>query len=131
MGICKLDSGVRAYRSTVRIGPHQCGHRTGAVHSSEKHRHAVLKHRLALLESYDSSTAASAVNGHSVVLVTVLGHCQALPYDPVTAFLKDFTEYGQFRSKAPSIARQCSYSLSYLAQNLLIELWLGLHGHCF
>ena len=77
-------------RSTVRIGPHQCGHRTGAVHSTERHWHAVLKHRLALLESYDSSTAVSAVPGHSVVLVTVLGHCQALPYDPVTAFLKDF-----------------------------------------
>ena len=57
--------------------------------SSDKHWHAVLEHCLALLESYDSSTAVSAVTGRSGVRVTVLGHCQALPYDPVTASVKD------------------------------------------
>mgnify|MGYP001800622082 CR=1 FL=1 len=54
--------------STTRIGPHYCGHRTGAV----------LEHCLAPLESYDSSTAVSAVTGRSGVLVTVLGHCHCL-----------------------------------------------------
>ena len=77
------------YSSNARIGPHHWGHRTGAVLSSDKHWHAVLKHCLALLESYDSCTAVSAVTGRSGVLVTVLGHCQALPYDPVTASVKD------------------------------------------
>ena len=57
--------------------------------SSDKHWHAVLEHFLALLESYDSSTAVSAVTGRSGVRVTVLGDCQALPYDPVTAYVKD------------------------------------------
>ena len=61
--------------STARIRPHHCGHKTGAVLSSDKHRHAVLKHCLALLESYDSSTAVTARSG---VLAAVLGHCQAL-----------------------------------------------------
>ena len=39
--------------------------------------------------------------------------------------------HGQLRSSAPSTACQCSHSLSYLAQNLLSELWLGQHGQCF
>ena len=58
--------------------------------SSDKHWYAVLEHCLALLESYDSSTAVivSAVTGRKGVLVTVLGHCNALPYDPVTASVK-------------------------------------------
>ena len=75
--------------SAARIGPHHWRPRTGAVLSSDKHWHAVLKHCLALLESYDSITAFSAVTGRSGVLVTVLGHCQALPYDPVTASVND------------------------------------------
>ena len=66
--------------STACIGPHHCGHWNGAVMSRDKHWHAVLEHCLALLESYDSS---------SCVRFTVLGHYQALPYDPVTAFMKD------------------------------------------
>ena len=73
---------------TARIGPHHCGHRTGAVLSSDKHWHAVLEHCLALLKSYDSSTAASAVTGQIGVRVTVLGHCLALPYDSGTASMK-------------------------------------------
>ena len=79
--------------STARIGPHHCGHRTGAVLSSDKHWHAVLEHCSALLASYDSSNAVSAVTVRSGVLVTVLGHCQALPYDPVTASVKDFYQF--------------------------------------
>ena len=51
--------------STARVGTHNCGHRTGAVLSSDKHWHAVLEHCLALLESYDSRTAVSAVTGCS------------------------------------------------------------------
>ena len=46
---------------TAGIGPHHCGQRTGEVDSSENHWHAVLEHCLALTESYDSSTAVSAV----------------------------------------------------------------------
>ena len=38
-----------------------------------------------MLESYDSSTAVSALTGRSGVQVTVLGHGQVLPYNPVTA----------------------------------------------
>ena len=34
--------------SPARIGPRHCGHRTGAVLSSDKNWHAVLEHRLAL-----------------------------------------------------------------------------------
>ena len=49
-----------------------------------------------LLTPYDSSTAVSAVTGRSGVLVTVLGHCQALPYDPVTASVKDFYQMWKF-----------------------------------
>ena len=75
--------------STACIGPHHCGHWNGAVMSRDKHWHAVLEHCLALLQSYDSSTAVSAVTGRSCVRVTVLGHCQALPYDSVTASMKD------------------------------------------
>ena len=62
---------------------HHCGNRTGAVLNSDKHRHAVLEHCLALLKSYDSSTAVSAVTGR------VVGHCQAPLYDPVTVSVKD------------------------------------------
>ena len=76
--------------STAHIGLHHCGHTTGAVLSSDKHWHAVLEHCFALLESYDSSPAVSAVSGRNGVLVTVLGHCNAMPYDPVTASVKDF-----------------------------------------
>ena len=53
---------------------------------------AVLEHCLALLKTCDSSTAVSAVTCRSGVLVTVLGPCQALPYDPVTASVEDFTK---------------------------------------
>ena len=76
--------------STAHIGPHHCGHRTRAVLSSDKHWHTVLEHCLALLVSYDSSNAVSAVTGRSCVPVTVRGHWQALPYDPVTASVKYF-----------------------------------------
>ena len=103
-----------------------CPHRTGAVLCSDKHWHAVLERCIALLECYDSSTAVSVVTGRS----GVLGHCKALPYDPVTASVKDYTKCGQFRSSAPSTACQCSHSLSYFAQNLNGEHWLWLHGHC-
>ena len=72
--------------STARIGPHHCGHRIGEVLSSDKHWHAVLVLCLVLLDSFDSSTAVSAVTGRSGLQVTVLGHCQALPYDLVTCF---------------------------------------------
>ena len=58
-------------------------------------------HCSALLESYDSSPAVSAVIGQSGVLVTVLGHWQALPYDPVTASVKDFYQMWK-------IPEQCS-----------------------
>ena len=75
--------------STARIGPHHSGQRTGEVLSSDKHWHAVLELCLALLKSYDSGTAVSAVTGHSGVRVTVLSHCQTLPYDSVTASVKD------------------------------------------
>ena len=71
---------VEQCSSIAHIGPHHCSHRTRAVLSSDKYWHAVLEHCLALLQSYDTSTAASAVTGHSGVLVTVLGYCQALPY---------------------------------------------------
>ena len=57
--------------------------------SSDKHWHTVLEHCLALIESYDSSTAVSDVNRRNGVRVTVLGHCQAMHYDPVTASVKD------------------------------------------
>ena len=55
------------------------------------------------------------------VLVTVLGHCQALPYEPVAAYVKDSYQMWQIPN---------SHSLSYLVQNPLSELWLGLHCHC-
>ena len=87
--------------STARIRPPHCGHRTGAVLSSDKNWHAVLEHCLALLESYDSSTAISAATGGSGVWVTVLGHCQALPYDPVIASVKDLYQMWK-------IPEQCS-----------------------
>ena len=38
-----------------------------------------------MLESYDSSTAVSALTGRSDVRFNVLGHGQALPYNQVTA----------------------------------------------
>ena len=96
--------------STARIGPHHCGHRTGAVLSSDKHWHAVLEHCLALLESYDSSTAVSAVTGRSGVWVTVLGHCQALPYDPATASVKDLY---QMRKIPEQCSKHCLPVLSF------------------
>ena len=43
----------------------------------------------------------------------------------VLASQKTFTKKGNFRSSAPSTACQCSHSVSYLAKNLLSELWLG------
>ena len=95
--------------STARIGPHHCGHRTRAVLSSDKHWHTVPEHRLALLESYDSSTAVSAVIGRSGVRVTVLGHCQALPYDPVTASVKELYQMWKF----PEQCCQCLPVLSF------------------
>ena len=98
--MCKLDSGGGAVLSTARIGPHHCGHRTGAVLSSDKHWHAVLEHCLALRESYDSSTAVSAVTGRSGVWVTVPGHCQALPYDPVTASVRDLNQMRKISEQA-------------------------------
>ena len=117
---------VEQCSSTARIGPHHCGHRTGAVLSSDKHWHAELEHCLALHESHDSSTAVSAVTSRSGVRVTVK-HClmtqSLLPW-------KTYTECGKLRSSAPSTACQCSNSLSYLAQNLHSEDWLGLHGQC-
>ena len=85
--------------STARIGLYHCGHRTGAVLSSDEHWHTVLKHCLALLKSYDSCIAVSDLNGRSGVLVTVLGHCQALHYDPVTASVQDLYQCGKFRSR--------------------------------
>ena len=45
-----------------------------------------------MLKSYDSSTAVSALTGRSGVRVTVLGHRQALPYNLVTASMKDLYE---------------------------------------
>ena len=54
--------------STACIRPYHRGHKTGAVLRSGKHWHAVLEQCLALLKSYDSSTAVSAVTGHSGVL---------------------------------------------------------------
>ena len=101
--------------STARIGPHHCGHRTGAVLSSDKHWHAVLEHCLALLESYDSSTAVSAVTGRSGVQVFVLGHCQALLYDPVTASAKKLFQMWK-------IPEQCSkHCLPELSFTLLFS----------
>ena len=97
---------------TARIGLPHCGHESRAALSSDKYFHSVLKHCLALLESYDSSTAVTARSG---VLVAVLGHCQALRCDPVTASVND--SCGRFRSSVPSTACQCLHSLSYLAQN--------------
>ena len=97
---------------TVRIGPHHCGHMTVAVLSSDKHWHTVLEHWLALLGSYDSSTAVSTVTGSSVVRVTVLGHCLAQPCDPVTSSVKDLYQMWKIRSSAPSTACKCSHPLS-------------------
>ena len=77
-------------KCTARVWLHHCGLRSGAVLSSDKHWHAVLDHCSALLDSYDSSTAVSALTGRSSVLVIILGHCQAPPYDRVTAYVKDF-----------------------------------------
>ena len=71
--------------TSARTGPHHCAHKTRAVLRSGKHWHAVLEHCLALLQSYVSVTAVTAVTGRSGVLPTALGHCQALPYDSVTA----------------------------------------------
>ena len=84
---------------------------------------AVLEHCLAQLETCDSSTAVSAVTCRSGVLVTILGHCQALPYD--TASVKDFTKCEKFWSSAPSAARQYSHSVYYLAKDIHSEQWLG------
>ena len=56
--------------STARIGPHHCGHRTGAVLSSDKHWQAVLEHCLALL----SVLSLAAVVSGSLSWVTVK-HC--------------------------------------------------------
>ena len=77
-GICKLDNGGGAELSgDTQLALAQFS-----------------KHCLALLKSYDSSTAVSAVTGRSGVLVTVLGHCQAVPNDRVTAYKKyTFTKY--------------------------------------
>ena len=47
--------------STARIGPHHCGHRTGAVLSSDKHWHAVLEHF-----SATAIKLANAGNSHSL-----------------------------------------------------------------
>ena len=87
--------------STASIGPHYCGHRTRAVLSSDKHWDAVLEHCLALLEFCDSSTAISAVTGCSGLLVIVLDHCQALPYDSVTAYEKDFHQIWKIPEQFP------------------------------
>ena len=87
---------------TAGIGSHHCGHKTGEVDSSDKHWHAVLEHCLALLESYDWSTAVSAVPGRSGVRVTVLGHSQALPYDPVTASVKDLYQMWKIPEQCPN-----------------------------
>ena len=95
--------------STARIGPYHCGHRTRAVLSSDKHWHAVLEHCLELLESYDSSTAVSAVTGRSGVWVTVLGHCQALPYDLVTASVEDLYQMLQMLCYYIYVCRICNY----------------------
>ena len=88
-GFVSLIPVAEQWSMTAAIGPHHCGHRTGAVLSSDKHWLAVLEHCLALFKSYDSSTAVSAVIGSSGVQVTVLGHGQALPFDSVTASEKD------------------------------------------
>ena len=46
--------------STARIGPHPCGHRTGAVLSSDKHWHAVLEHCFGPMPAVVRSSAGSA-----------------------------------------------------------------------
>ena len=101
--------------STARIGPHQCGHISGVVLSSDKRWYAVIEHCLSLLESYDSSTAVSAVTGRSGVQVFVLGHCQALLYDPVTASAKNLFQMWK-------IPEQCSkHCLPELSFTLLFS----------
>ena len=91
----------------------RCGHRTGAVLSSDEHWHPVLEHCFALLESYDSSAAASAATGRSGVGATVLAHCQTLPMTESLLMCKSFTKFGKIWSSAPSTACQCSHPLFY------------------
>ena len=101
---------------TAGIGPQYCGHGTGEVDSSDKHWHAALEHCLSLLESYNSSTADSAVTGRGGVRVTVLAHCQALPYDQVTASIEDLYQMWQ-------TPEQCSnHCLPVLSFTVLFSL---------
>ena len=68
-----MTLGIAAFVSLIpvaRRGPHHCGHRTGAVLSSDKHWHTGLEHCSALLESYDSSAAVSAVTGRGGVPIS-------------------------------------------------------------
>ena len=57
-----------------------------------------------------SSTAVSAVTGRSGVLVTALGHSQALPYDPATASVKDLY---QMRKIPEQCSKHCLPVLSF------------------
>ena len=86
--------------SPARIGPCHCGHRTGAVLCSDKKWHAVLEHRLALIVLW-LKHCSQCCPCRSGVRVTVLGHCQALAYDPVTVSVKDLYQMWK-------IPEQCS-----------------------
>ena len=115
IGICKLDSGGGAVLKHCCLGSHHCGHRTGAVPSSDKHWQAALEHCLALLKTYDSSTAVLVCPG--LLLSTTLwpSHCLR------ERLLPNVENFKAVLQALPA----------YLAQNLLCEPWLGLHGHCF
>ena len=81
--------------------------------SSDKPWYTVLEPCLALLESYDSSTALQAVTGRSGVLVTVLGRYRALTYMTQSLLLREtFVKCEKFMSSASATACQCSRSLS-------------------
>ena len=60
------------WSSTARTGPHHCGHRTGAVLSSDKHWHAVLEHCSSpMTQALLSVLSLAAVVSWSLSWVTV------------------------------------------------------------
>ena len=116
----KLILVAEQYSSTARTGPHHCGHKTW-------HWHAVLglacsawallstARVLWLKHCFQCCHWPQWCPGHcpgSLSWVTVLGHCQALPYESATASVKGLYQCRKFRSSAPSTACQCSHSLS-------------------
>ena len=110
-GIYKFESGGRAVieRFAHRIAPLRPSYRSRTVLSSYKHRHVVLEHCLALLQSYASSTAVSAVTGRSGVLVTAMGTVK--PCTLTQSWLQKKFLLKVEKSGAVSNGCQCSHSL--------------------